>query len=156
MVKETSLIFVSRKVIYIRTPKWTLERASSYLICIHSNFFVLRLVTKLLKNARQLHTIHVPRENIHLLPTVSFSVHRKNYALLIGWKWIHSHECKVVTRVQRRAQITNSARTLSKFRLSCLSDVFLRTQLLSKSMITQWLKNRSFPTSSCNFVVLVV
>ena len=63
MVKETSLIFVSRKVIYVRTPKWTLERASFYLICIHSNFFVLRLVTKLLKNARQLHTIHVPREN---------------------------------------------------------------------------------------------
>ena len=124
MVKGASLIFVSRKVIYVQTPTWTLERASSYLICIHSNFFVLRLVTKLLKNARQLHTIHVPRENNHLLPTESFSVHRKNYALLIGWKRMHSHKCKVVTRVQRLAQITNSARSLSKFRLSCLSVVF--------------------------------
>ena len=41
---------------------------------------------------------------------------KKNYALLIGWKRVHSH----VTRVQ----ITNRARALSKFRLSRLSAMF--------------------------------
>ena len=44
-------------------------------------------------------------------------------SLLIGRKRVHSHvipECKVVTRVQ----IKNSARSLSKFRLSSLSVMY--------------------------------
>ena len=41
------------------------------------------------------------------------------------------HECQVVTRVQ----ITNSACTLSKFRLSCLSVIFFSCKLLTSNKV---------------------